>query len=147
MSRVPSRFFGLHNHTTFSPMDGLGYPSDHFLFCMENGLDGHALTEHGNMSSYAHAQLWVEKYNKERGDKPPFLFIPGVEGYYHPDLEQWARDKELAEHARDDKAVAKKLAKKQEDIKTKIVAIVDANDETEDFESNNALTIEDEDET
>jgi len=99
------------------------------------------------MTSYAHAQLWVEKHNKERGDKPPFLYIPGVEAYYHPDLSAWAKDKELAEQARDDKAAAKKLAKKQEEIRTPIVAVVDASDETDDFETNNALTIEDEDET
>lgn len=127
-------------------MDGLGYPSDYFLWCMENGLDGHAITEHGNMSSYAHAQLWVEDWNKKNAEKQ-FLFVPGVEGYYHPDLIQWEKDKALSEQARDDKAAAKKLSKKREEIRTPIVAIVDASDETEDFETNNALTIEDEDET
>ena len=111
---------------------------------MENGLDGHALTEHGNMASYAHAQLWVEKWNKERGEQPSFKFVPGVEAYYHPDLEQWARDKEADEQ----KKSSAKLAKKVDDpLVTKLVAVVDENDETEDIEMANALTIENEDET
>ena len=145
MSRTPNRFVGLHNHTGFSPFDGLGYPDEHFKFCMENGLDAHAITEHGNMNSYAHAQLWVEKWNSAEAKK--FKYIPGVEAYYHPDLSQWAKDKSRAEQARDDKKAAAKLAKEQEKLQTKLVAVVDGDDETEDIEMSNALTIENEDET
>jgi DNA polymerase-3 subunit alpha len=157
MSRIPSRFVGLHNHTGFSPFDGLGYPDEHFKFCQENGLDAHAITEHGNMNSYAHAQLWVEKWNKERGEKPAFKYIPGVEAYYHPDLEKWAHDREANELAKEkakgDKKERAKLqaelarAADQSEFQTKLIARVDADDETEDIEMSNALTIENEDET
>lgn len=146
MSRVPKRFVGLHNHTGFSPFDGLGYPDEHFRFCLHNGLDAHAVTEHGNMNSYAHAQLWVEDWCKNNKDRP-FKYIPGVEAYFHPDLEQWSKDMAAAEQAKEDKKAAKKLAEKQEKLQTKIIAVVDANDETEDIEMSNALVIENEDET
>lgn len=146
MSRVPKRFVGLHNHTGFSPFDGLGYPDEHIKWCIENGLDAHAITEHGNMNSYAHGQLFVEKLNAENKDKP-FKYIPGVEAYFHPDLEQWRRDKELDEQAKVDAKAAKKLKKQREEVQTKIIAVTDENDETEDIEVSNALTIENEDET
>lgn len=146
MSRAPTRFVGLHNHTGFSPFDGLGYPDEHMRFCMENGLDGHAITEHGNMNSYAHAQLWVEDWNKANKERP-FKYIPGIEAYYHPDLKQWQKDIEASKQAKLDKKVAAKLAKEQEKLETKVIAVVDENDETEDIEMTNALTIENEDET
>lgn len=145
-NRVPKRFVGLHNHTGFSPFDGLGYPDEHFRWCMENGLDGHAITEHGNLNSYAHAQLWIEEWAKSNKDKK-FKYIPGIEAYYHPDLAQWKRDAAAAEQARNDKKAAAKLAKEQQKLQTKIIAVIDANDETEDIEMSNALTIENEDET
>lgn len=146
MSREPSKFVSIHNHTGFSTFDGLGYPNDHFEWCIKNGLDAHAITEHGHMSSYAHAQLWVENWNKTNKENP-FKYIPGVEAYFHPDLAQWQRDKDLDDKAKDDKKLAKKLAEKQEKFQTKIVAVVDSSDETEEIEMTNALTIENEDET
>lgn len=144
-AKTPSRFVGLHNHTGFSPFDGLGYPDEHFKWCIENGIDAHAITEHGNMNSYAHAQLWVESWNKSA--KTPFKYIPGVESYFHPNLAQWLRDKQLAEQAKEDKAAAKKLMKQQEKLQTKVIAITDEADETLDIEMSNALTIENEDES
>jgi DNA polymerase III alpha subunit len=144
--RVPKKFVGTHNHTCASAFDGLGYPDDHFKWCMENGLDAHAITEHGHMNSYAHAQIWIEKWNNEHPDKN-FLYIPGVEAYFHPDLKQWERDKELHDQAAIDKKAASKVKKQQEELQTKIIAVVDANDETEDIETSNALTIENEEET
>lgn len=146
MGRLPSRFVGLHAHTGFSPFDGLGYPDEHFRWCMDNGLDAHAITEHGNMNSYAHAQLWVEDW-KKANKEGRFKYIPGVEAYYHPSLKQWQLDKDRADQARDDKKAAAKLAKEQERLQTKIIAVVDAQDETDDIEMSNALTIENEDET
>lgn len=129
-----------------SPFDGLGYPDEHFRFCLENGIDGHAITEHGNLNSYAHAQLWVEDWNKTNKERP-FKYIPGCEFYYHPDLEQWKLDMARSEEAKANKKARAKLAKEQEKFQTKIVAVVDENDETEDIEMSNALTIENEDET
>lgn len=140
----PKRFVGTHAHTGFSPFDGLGYPDEHMTYCLENGLDAHAITEHGNMNSYAHAMLWAEKWNKENKDKP-FKYIPGVETYFHPDLEQWRKDKELDEQAKLDKKAAKKLKSKQEDIITPLERTADADDETIDM--SNQLTIENEDES
>jgi DNA polymerase III alpha subunit len=141
----PNRFVSIHNHTGFSPFDGLGYPSDHFEFCIQNGLDAHAITEHGQMNSYAHAQLWVEEYNKKNDKK--FKYLPGVEAYFHPDLEQWALDKQLADDARVDKKAQKKLREQQEKLQTKIVETTDSSDDTESIEMTNALTIENENET
>jgi len=146
MPRVPARFVGLHNHTGFSPFDGLGYPDEHFRWCLENGIDAHAITEHGNMNSYAHAQLWVEDWAKSNKDKK-FKYIPGVEAYFHPDLDQWQRDKLDADQAAVDKKAAEKLRKQQEKLQTKIIAVTDENDETEDIEMSNALTIENEEES
>ena len=34
----PDRFVGFHGHTGFSVFDGLGYPSDHIDFVLENGM-------------------------------------------------------------------------------------------------------------
>jgi DNA-directed DNA polymerase III PolC len=113
---------------------------------MANGLDAHAITEHGNLNSYAHAQLWIEEWGKNNKDKK-FKYIPGIEAYYHPSLEQWQRDYEAAEKAKEDKKAAKKLKEKEEELPTKVVAVVDQNDETEELETTNALTIENEDET
>lgn len=146
MSKVPERFVGLHNHTGFSPFDGLGYPDEHMTFAMENGLDGHAITEHGNMNSYAHAQLWIEEWSKTHKGKT-FKYIPGIEAYYHPDLNEWKKHVERATQAKEDKKLAEKLAKEQEKLQTKIIAVVDGDDETDDLEMSNALTIENEDET
>jgi DNA polymerase-3 subunit alpha len=145
-SRKPTKFVSIHNHTGFSPFDGLGYPDEHFQAAMNNGIVAHAITEHGSMNSYAHAQLWAEKWNKENPGKP-FKYIPGVESYFHPDLKQWARDKAQAEQAASDKKEAAKLAKKQEKYQTKIIAVTDKDDETEDFEMTNALTVENEEES
>lgn len=142
--RKPNRFVGLHNHTTFSAFDGLGYPDEHINWCIENGLDGYAITEHGNFNSYAHAQLYVEKLNASGKN---FKYIPGVEAYFHPDLAQWKRDKELAEEAATNKKAAAKLQKEQEKLQTKIVAKIDESDEIEEIEMTNALTIENEEET
>ena len=148
MAREPRRFVGLHNHTTFSAMDGLGYPDDHFKFCLENGLDGYAITEHGNMSSYAHAQLWVENWNKSNKDRQ-LKYIPGVEAYFHPDLKQWEKDKVLAEQALVNKKAKLKLQKELDKVQTRVIAIVDASDETEDLETetSNSLNLENEEET
>lgn len=146
MSRTPKRFVGLHNHTGFSPFDGLGYPSEHMEFCLENGLDAHCITDHGNLNHYAHAQLWIEEWQKANKEKK-FKYIPGCEMYFHPDLEQWERDKAVADAAQQDKKEAKKLKKKQEELQTKILVTSDENDETEELETTNALTVENEEES
>jgi DNA polymerase III alpha subunit len=98
------------------------------------------------MNSYAHAQLAVEDWNKAN-PKLPFKYIPGCEMYFHPSLKQWEADKLQAEEALVDKKAAAKLLKEQEKLQTKIIAVVDEADETEDIEMTNALTVENEDES
>jgi DNA polymerase-3 subunit alpha len=137
--RKPSRFVSTHNHTCFSAYDGLGYPSDHFEFAYSNGIDAYAITEHGNFNSLAHAQLFVEEWKK--GGKK-FKFLPGIEAYFHPDLEQWKRDKETLD---DEKELKKLRDKELKNKKTIITQVTDGDDETLDIEMKNALTIEDED--
>lgn len=141
--KAPTKFVGLHAHTMFSTYDGLGYPDEHFKYCIENGLNAHAITEHGHMNSYAHAALWIENWNKSN---TTFKFIPGVEAYFHPDLEQWARDKEIADQAKLDKKLERKLKDKLQK-QSEIVTVVDSDDEIVDIEMSNSLTIENEDET
>ena len=88
--KKPKRFVGLHAHTGFSTFDGLGYPDEHIDYVMETGGDALAITEHGHMNSYAHAQMYERKL---RAKDAGFKFIPGFEAYYHPDLKQWEIDR------------------------------------------------------
>lgn len=74
----------------------MGLPRSHFDFVMENTKDeesrpGLAITNHGNMNSYAHAYLYVKGLKKKGVD---FKFFPGCEFYLHPDLDEWKRIKE-----------------------------------------------------
>lgn len=144
-NRVPKKFVSLHNHTGFSPYDGLGYPNEHFEFCEKNGLDAHAITEHGNFNSYAHAQLFIEDWHKKG---KTFKYIPGIEAYFHPDLQQWVKDKEFAQELAEDAKLAKKERKKAlASVETVIERKTDDDDETLEIETNNALTLENEEES
>ena len=145
----PKRFLSLHNHSGFSTFDGLGYPNEHMDFCIENGVDGWALTDHGHMNAFGHAQVYAEKLKKSGKN---FRFIPGCEVYLHPDLNSW--QEEYAEHK--DKAEARKLEKKlakeaKEKNKRLIVAQTDKDDETVGLgvvdAEDASFTIENEDET
>ena len=60
----PTKFVGLRGHTGFSVFDGLGYPSDHIDFVLENGMDAWGLTDHGNGSGLAHAHKHATKIQK-----------------------------------------------------------------------------------
>jgi len=105
----PTRFVGLHGHTGFSVYDGLGYPSDHIDFVLENGMDAWALTDHGNGSGLAHAHKHAEKL-KKKGVK--YRQIYGCEFYFVPSLKQWKGD---YEQAKIDRAAAKQKAIKEEE--------------------------------
>src|SRR5260221_2318535 len=146
MSQAPTRFVGIHCHTGHSVYDGLGPPLDHFKACLEKGMDAFTITEHGHCNSFAVAYLANEKLKKEGKN---LKYIPGCEMYVHPSLEQWRRDKEEAVRAKESAAEAKKLQKKREkeEVATEIERKTDADDETVDVESTNAMTIENEDET
>ena len=89
---LPKRFVGLHGHSTVgSPFDAVGYPEEHQAYAIENGMDALALTDHGNANGYAYAHQ-NEMLLKKKGIN--FKFIPGVEFYYHPDLDSWKEDYE-----------------------------------------------------
>lgn len=139
------KFVSLHNHTGFSTFDGLGYPDEHINFAIENGLDAHAITEHGHMNSYAHSQLYYEKLKKSGKN---FKYIPGVEAYFHPNLILWQQEKKDWDEKKNDAKEKKKTTKKiKEEIQTEIILKRDEDDEVNEVEIKNSLTIENEDET
>jgi len=105
----PDRFVGFHGHTGFSVFDGLGYPSDHIDFVLENGMDAWALTDHGNGSGLAHAYKHAQKIQKS-GRK--FRQIYGCEFYFVPSLKDWKSD---YEQAKVDRAAAKQAALKEDE--------------------------------
>jgi DNA polymerase III alpha subunit len=85
--RPPTHFISLHSHSHFSTYDGLGQPSDHIDFCVQNGLSGWSLTDHGNGNGLAHAHAHAKKIIKSKGHK--FRQLYGVEFYFVPDLADW----------------------------------------------------------
>jgi len=120
----PKRFVGLHGHSGFSVFDGLGYPSDHIDFVLENGMDAWALTDHGNGSGLAHAQKHAAKIKKS-GRK--YRQIYGCEFYFVPSLSQWRED---YEQSKIDRALAKAKAIKEVDAGH----VIENEDETKTFE-------------
>jgi len=142
-SKTPKKFVGLHAHSGYSTSDGLGPPSQHIDYVLENGMDAHTFTEHGHMNGLANAALYAKKL-KAKGIN--FKFIPGAELYVHPDLAKWRAEKQTAEDAKLSAKEAKKLEKKHlENVATQIERVGDENDET--IEMTNAMTIENEEDT
>lgn len=82
----PTRFVGLHSHSTYSTFDAIGRPQDHIDFVMRNGGDALALTDHGNMNGFSHQYVYAEKLRKAGA---PFKAIHGVEAYFVPSLSRW----------------------------------------------------------
>jgi DNA polymerase III subunit alpha len=121
----PTRFVGLHGHTGFSVFDGLGYPSDHIDFVLENGMDAWGLTDHGNGSGLAHAHKHAEKIKKS-GRK--YRQIYGCEFYFVPSLTQWKDD---YEQSKIDRALAKKKAIKESD---EAGHVIENEEETKNYE-------------
>lgn len=88
----------------FSIGDGIGYPQDHIDFAIENGADGLALTDHGNMNGFSHQYFHWEKLKKKGVD---FKAIPGIEAYFVDSLTDW---RQMYEQSKVDK-LAEKEAK------------------------------------
>jgi DNA polymerase-3 subunit alpha len=88
-SNIP--FVGLHAHDGFSVGDGLGFPHEHFDFAYENGLDAHAITNHGNMNSLPHMVMHLEKMRSEGKE---FKAIYGMEAYFVPSVAEWKQEYE-----------------------------------------------------
>ena len=91
-----------HSHTTHSIFDSVGYPKDHIDYIIESGGDGMAITEHGNMNSFADAFLYAEKLSR-KGVK--FKYVPGIEAYFIASLTDWQeayeQNKELKKKKKD----------------------------------------------
>lgn len=118
MSKAPTKFIGLHAHTTVgSPLDAIGYPDEHFETAFQSGMDAMAITDHGNMNSFAHADFAVRAMNKAGKQ---FKHISGCEFYYHPDLDMWREDLEDARLRKEEAKEAKKLAKQQQKLKSDV---------------------------
>lgn len=83
---IPTKFIGLHSHSTFSTFDAIGTPADHIDFAISNGMNALALTDHGNMNGFAQQILHAEKLKKNGVDFKP---IVGVESYFIPSLKAW----------------------------------------------------------
>jgi DNA polymerase-3 subunit alpha len=99
-------FVNFHNHDTFSIFDGLGYPEEHVDFAEQNGLQGIAFTNHGNMNSLSYAFAKAKKLKEEGKD---FRVMYGIEAYVHPSVNLWKseylkhkEDVKLAKHVEDD---------------------------------------------
>ena len=67
-SKIP--FVGLHAHSGLSPFDGLGMPGEHMDFAYENGMNAHALTDHGHMNGLSF-QVEHLKENEGRRQRLP----------------------------------------------------------------------------
>jgi DNA polymerase III subunit alpha len=102
-SKIP--FVGLHAHSGLSPFDGLGMPGEHMDFAYENGMNAHALTDHGHMNGLS---FQVEHLKKMRADGKEFKAIYGCESYFIKSHRKWRQMYE--EH----KANAKRRQKKEE---------------------------------
>lgn len=89
MTKVPSRFVGLHAHSGFSVFDGLSLPQKHIDYVLSNEMNAWSLTDHGNANGHAHAFTKASDLKKAGRE---FKFIPGCEVYLHPDLKEWRRD-------------------------------------------------------
>lgn len=112
MTKIPTKFVGLHSHSTFSVGDAIGSPGEHIKFAVKNGMDALALTDHGNMNGMSHQLIAAEKLRKE-GIK--FKAIPGVEAYFIPSLSKWAA---LKDKLQTEKAAAKAIADGKKVVKT-----------------------------
>jgi len=133
----PSRFTGLHAHSSFSTFDGLGYPKEHIDFILSDpqGMDSWALTDHGNGSGLAHARAHTVKMQKA-GRKYRQLY--GVEFYFVPSLEDWKQQYETHRQEVRDAKTAKEQEKKANQR-----IVIDAENEVE----QGGHVIEDEEET
>ena len=135
--RPPTRFTGLHAHSSFSTFDGLGYPKEHINFILSDvqEMDSWALTDHGNGSGLAHARAHTVKMQKA-GRKYRQLY--GVEFYFVPSLDDWKDQYQTHRQSVKDA----KTAKEQEKRATQKI-VIDAENEVE----QGGHVIEDEEET
>lgn len=100
------KFVGLHGHDGVgSIFDGFGYPSEHFDFAYENGLDAMAITNHGNMNSVPYI---LSHWDKMKKDGKQFKPILGVEAYMVESIDEWKNMLELKKKAKEEEKLDKK---------------------------------------
>lgn len=92
------KFVNLHAHDTFSEYDGFGLTETHYDFAYENGLDAHAITNHGHMNSLTYQVFHTQKMRAEGREMKPIF---GVEAYWIPSIETWRRDMDNYRAAKD----------------------------------------------
>lgn len=111
--REPTKFVNLHAHSNGSIGDAISLPPEHFEFARQNGLDAHAITDHGNMNTFSHSYKQYEEYEKKG---VPFKVLYGNEAYFIPSLKEWEKlkQKRAAEKA------AEKLEKKSSTKKSPV---------------------------
>ena len=73
------KYNGLHVHSHFSLMDGIGTPEEYAARCKEIGMEALALTDHGSLSGW---REWVREMKAQ--DIKPIL---GVEAYLCNDID------------------------------------------------------------
>lgn len=105
----PKKFLNLHSHTDIGSIgDAIGNPKDHIDFALSNGMDGIALTEHGNLNSFSHQYFyWKELKSKGLYVKAPI----GIEVYLIPSLKEW---RELYQQRQEEKKHKKQNKQKQQ---------------------------------
>lgn len=141
MSNIPTKFTGLHSHSTMgSVFDATGSPQEHIDFVLKNGGDSLALTDHGNMNGYAYQYLHAQKLKKAG---VPWKSIYGAEVYHIPSLVKW---KELYEKAKEsgelskrkkkvDKVIEEHLGDEMASTLAEVETIADIKRESDDQES------------
>ncbi len=133
----PDRFFGLHAHCGMSSYDGFGSPAKHMDFILSNNGNGLAFTDHGNMNHFDIAYKYYQGLKKKGIN---FKYIPGVESYIHPSLEEWKELKSKNEQEKERlKALKKEKKKNNEEKEPSVYA--------EMIEEEGTSTIEDENES
>jgi DNA polymerase-3 subunit alpha len=70
----PSEFVHHHNHTLFSPLDGIAHPNEYFSAAAHLGQSAFSITDHGSIAAVPDA-YWAAKKHKVK-------FIPGCEIYF-----------------------------------------------------------------
>jgi DNA polymerase-3 subunit alpha len=105
-TKQPTKFIGLHGHSTASSGDAIGFANEHIDYALKNGMDGLALTDHGNMNGISFQQLRQQELTK-KGVK--FKAIPGIEAYFIPSLKDWS----VVREQRQEEKQAAKLLKQQ----------------------------------
>lgn len=101
MSRI--KFVGLHAHS-LSIFDSIGYPSEHYDSCYENGGTSLAITDHGHMNAVPY-QISHSKIMNDNGKSFKPLF--GAEMYFNHSILEWAKERDKFRNEKSKKKIKK----------------------------------------